>query len=122
MKGAEKKADKLLNQLSSIKSTLITALKPIGELKSTEPKNITNSIATIILKVEKDSKNDIESGEFISAETRINNLSDLSEIIDKMAKFFIDYDQLTSSYNEALSELMEKSSSILSIIDEINNI
>lgn len=118
---AEKKADKLLNQLSMTKLSLIQALKPIGDSKSEEPKNVSNSIASVILKIEEDSKKDVENGDFTSAEARITSLGNFNGIIEKIAKFFIDYDQLTHNYKDVVSELLEKSSSILSSIDEINN-
>ncbi|MHA1227264.1 MAG: CARDB domain-containing protein [Candidatus Hodarchaeales archaeon] len=117
---AEKKGEKLKNNLDSITSQLIEKLSFREEIKDQEILNISSSFKSVVNKIKSTTNAQIEKGKFNAAEFGIEQLEKMNEFIDPLMNFVRNYTGNMEKIDSVINEIKDSSSELLETIKGID--
>ncbi|MHA1974630.1 MAG: CARDB domain-containing protein [Candidatus Hodarchaeales archaeon] len=117
---AEKKGEKLKNNLESLTSQLIENLSFGEEMKDQDILNISSSFKNVVTKIKSTVLAEIEKGKFSAAEFGIEQVEKMSEFIDPLISFTQNYTTNMKRIDSVISEIKDSTSELLETIKVID--
>jgi hypothetical protein len=118
---SEKKGDKLITQLNDLKKALQEITGPIESSSNEEVQSIVKGMTSIISDITTKTGDQIQKGEFESAEAGLDQLTQIQEFFNPLTNFLILYQDQLSSIALNLKEIKNQSQGLINSIEKIEN-
>ena len=117
---SEKKGTKLITQLKKLNDELTASISPIETATDSEVQGIRNGLLTILENIVASTENNINEGEFKTAEAGIEQLLNIQAFFKSLVDFLKDYQMNSDQLHTDLTQTREESEKILNAINLIN--
>lgn len=115
---SEKQAQKLLAQVTPLKSRIMETIAPLKTLTTPEVQPLASGFNTIIENIASTTENDIGEGSFVTASIGIRQLEQMESFIKPLVAFLQTYNEQVQTLVNSLQELEETTSDLVQSLDD----